>query len=249
MHVFIYIFTVDDLRLIIDSVQQDTSFLCHMYNIAYYTRMDTETGLLGRFKRVVADKSKNVFTVQEILDIFGKDCIVFVMCLITFVTTLPLPPWGAGFEAVPGGILCILLSIQGLIGMDNIYVPSYVRRMEIDITFLQKSKSTMDTIEYIESWLNPHRMLYVFNKATEMFMYLLIIANSLLMIIPIVGTNALPSLSITMLTLAWIMNDGIMFSTVYALSICMLLAYLCIFMWFSKYIYKNRRSLSFGLVR
>jgi hypothetical protein len=202
---------------------------------------------ITKLKSILLDKTETEMTVKELLDYFGDDSIKVLMCLITFITSIPLPPWGGGFETVPGGVLCILLSLQGLVGMTQLYLPKFIRDYRIPLRIVQESSYTKKTFDVLETWLTPNRYAKVFHPITEKMLYLLIIANAILMMIPIIFTNALPSQSITVLTLAWLLSDGVVFSICFLLSILILIAYAFFFFWFSKFLYKTRRTWTFGL--
>lgn len=205
-----------------------------------------QTGFLSKIKELV-EHHRSKFTMRELLAFFGKDSIIVSFFLLTFITSIPLPPWGAGFETIPGGLVCIILAIQGILGLTSVYVPGFIQELEIDISFVQKSETVQSMFGFIDKYMKPNRHQYAFNVFTERLLYLLVIPHALLMILPIVFTNGPPSQCITLLSLAWLLQDGLLFLVFIGLSIFIIIAYIFLFFWFGKFLYKTRRTWTFGL--
>jgi|TARA_B110000093_G_C12947899_1_gene401047 hypothetical protein len=208
--------------------------------------MKTKTGFLEKLEQILTN-SKSKYKIGELLDYFGKDSIIVFLFLITFITSLPLPPWGGGFETIPGGIVSIFLALQGLLGFNTVYMPDTVKELEINIKFVQESKYVNKTFDMINTYIEPNRNKYVFNIFTEKLMYLLVIPNALLMILPMLFTNGLPSLCITLMTIMWLLSDGLLFTISLAVSVFAIIAYIFLLVGFAKWLYNTRRIWSFGL--
>ena len=194
---------------------------------------------------IKGDKKK--YTLQELLDHFESNNIAVFLVLATFITSIPLPPWGGGFETMPGGFLCLLLALEGLFGLKTVYIPSIFRNITIDISFIQNSKITKQSIEWIENHLVPNRHQWALNGLNEKIMYLLVIPNALLMILPIIFTNMLPSQTITLMALAWLVADGLFFLIMLFVSFFIVVMYIVLFTVFAKFLYRTRRHWTFGL--
>ena len=205
-----------------------------------------QMGFLSKMKSLVNHR-RTKFTMKELLEYFGKESIMVSFFLLTFITSIPLPPWGGGLETIPGGLVCIILAIQGILGLPSVYVPRFIQELEIDIGFVQKSETVNAMFGFIEEYMTPNRHTYVFNVFTEKLVYLLIIPHALLMILPIVFTNGPPSQSISLLSLAWLLQDGLLLLTFMGLSVFVVLAYIFLFFWFGKFLYKTRQTWTFGL--
>jgi hypothetical protein len=190
---------------------------------------------------------KTKYTLQELLEHFESNNIAVFLVLATFITSIPLPPWGGGFETMPGGILCLLLALEGLLGLKTVYIPSIFRNITIDISFIQKSKITKQSIEWIENHIVPNRHSWALNRLNEKLMYLLVIPNALLMIIPIIFTNGPPSQTITLMALAWLVADGLFFLIMLFVSFFVVIMYIVLFIVFAKFLYRTRRHWTFGL--
>jgi len=190
---------------------------------------------------------KTTYTIQELLEHFESNNIAVFLVLTTFITSIPLPPWGGGFETMPGGFLCLLLALEGLIGLKTVYIPSIFRNITIDISFIQNSKITKQSIEWVEKHIVPNRHQWALNGLNEKIMYLLVIPNALLMILPIIFTNMLPSQAITLMALAWLVADGLFFLIMLFLSFLNIIMYIVLFIVFAKFLYRTRRHWTFGL--
>lgn len=200
-----------------------------------------------KFKELIYNNQKNKYTVQELLEHFNSDSIPLFLILATFPTSIPLPPLLAGFETVPGGILALILALLGLFGMKTISVPSRIKNKSIDIHSVQNSQLMKDSIHWIESHITPNQYQYVFNAVCEKLMYALIIPLALLMIIPIVFTDVIPSLAILLIALSWLVSDGLFFMVMLFILFFINIMYALVFIIFSKFLYNTRRTWTFGL--
>ena len=194
---------------------------------------------------IKGDKKK--YTLQELLDHFESNSIPVFLVLATFITSIPLPPWGGGFETMPGGFLCLLLALEGLLGLKTVYIPAIFRDISIDISFIQNSKITKQSIEWVENHIVPNRHSWALNILNEKIMYLLVIPNALLMILPIIFTNGPPSQTITLMALAWLVADGLFFFIMLFVSFFIVVMYIVLFTVFAKFLYRTRRHWTFGL--
>jgi len=201
---------------------------------------------LQQLKTLIKGEKKK-YTLQELLDHFKSNSIAVFLVLATFITSIPLPPWGGGFETMPGGFLCLLLALEGLLGLKTVYIPAIFRDISIDISFIQNSKITKQSIEWVENHIVPNRHSWALNILNEKIMYLLVIPNALLMILPIIFTNGPPSQTITLMALAWLVADGLFFFIMLFVSFFIVVMYIVLFTVFAKFLYRTRRHWTFGL--
>jgi len=201
---------------------------------------------LQQLKTLIKGEKKK-YTLQELLDHFESNNIAVLLVLATFITSIPLPPWGGGFETMPGGFLCLLLALEGLFGLKTVYIPAIFREISIDISFIQNSKITKQSIEWVENHIVPNRHSWALNRLNEKIMYLLVIPNALLMILPIIFTNGPPSQTITLMALAWLVADGLFFFIMLFVSFFIVVMYIVLFTVFAKFLYRTRRHWTFGL--
>ena len=205
-----------------------------------------DQGFLVKLETLINEK-KTKYTVGELLDYFGTDSIVAFMFCVTLITSIPLPPWGGGFETIPGGFFCILLSLQGFFGIQKAYAPDFIRKQIIDIELVQKSKYTPQFFQLVYTYVKPNNKKWVMNPVTERIMYISIILCSLLMLVPIIFTNGPPSQCVAMLCLSWLLYDGFLFGLMLLVTFLVLLMYVFLFFYFGKWLYKTRKTWTFGL--
>lgn len=201
---------------------------------------------LTQFKELIYNK-KTKYTIQELLDQFESNNIPLFLVLSTFLTSIPLPPLVGGFETIPGGVLSFILALEGLFGFKTIYIPSSIKNISIDISYIQKLQVTKDSIQWVESHITPNQYQWVFNDVNEKIMYLLMIPLALLMIIPIIFTDLIPSQAIMLMALAWLVSDGLFFMIMLVASFFIIIIYALFFIIFAKFLYRTRRTWSFGL--
>ena len=201
---------------------------------------------LKQFQSLV-NGEKDVYTIKELLELFASSSIAVFLVLVTFITSIPLPPWGGGFETIPGGILSIFLAIQGLIGLESVYIPSFLHSIEINVGFVKESEYIRKVFDWIDENIQEDRYKWALNIFTEKLMYFLVIPNALLMMVPIVFTNGPPSQCITLMALAWLLYDGYYFMIMLGVSAFIFITYVILFIVFAKLLYRTRRTWTFGL--
>jgi hypothetical protein len=203
---------------------------------------------INKLKNLV-ENEKNKYTIDELLEHFGTGSIVVALILVTFITSIPLPPWGGGFETIPGGILSIILALQGFLGFEKLYLPKFLKQFEVDIKMLKDSHYTEKTLNFIDKHIEPNRYAWVFNVITQKLMFALVIPNALLMLVPIVFTNGPPSQCITLMAMTWLLSDGYYYLLMLGISLFVFVTYIILFFVFAKLLYKTRRTWTFGLWR
>jgi hypothetical protein len=201
---------------------------------------------LDKLKELTTSEQSK-YKIGELLDMFESSSIIVCLVLVTIVTSLPLPPWGGGFETIPGGILSLFLAIQGLLGLDQVYLPSFAKQLDIDLGFLKTSDWTKKIIYWLEKYIKKDRAEWALNPIFEKLMYILIIPNALLMIVPIVFTNGPPSQCITAMAITWLLYDGLLFGSTLGVSIFVIVMYTVLFIVFAKLLYRTRKTWTFGL--
>lgn len=197
--------------------------------------------------RDLVNGDRDKYTLQELLDHFGLSSIVVALVLVTFITSIPLPPWGGGFETIPGGIISLILAMQGLIGVDKLYLPGFISSIIIDVSIIKDSKYTQNIFDWLEENIEPDRYEWALNVFTEKLMYILIIPHALLMILPIIFTNGPPSQCITLMALSWLVYDGFYFLIILGVSMCIILVYAIFIAFSAKFLYRTRKTWTFGI--
>lgn len=190
----------------------------------------------------------NEYTVEELLEYFGESTLIIGFVIATIITSLPLPPWGFGFETLPGGFLCIFFAIQGILGFEYAYLPDFIKKQTVNIEILKESKFMESSLNFIDEHLESGRYPWALNQISEISMYVLILANAILMILPIVFTNGLPSQCITGISIAWLLGDGLYFLIMLAICALIFFGYIFLFLVFGKWLYRTRKTWSFGIL-
>ena len=121
---------------------------------------------LDKLKELTTSEQSK-YKIGELLDMFESSSIIVCLVLVTIVTSLPLPPWGGGFETIPGGILSLFLAIQGLLGLDQVYLPSFAKQLDIDLGFLKTSDWTKKIIYWLEKYIKKDTNLKWFTDSME----------------------------------------------------------------------------------
>ena len=76
----------------------------------------------------LVNNEKSDYTIGDLLDHFGTGSIVIALIMATIITSIPLPPWGGGFETIPGGFLCIFWHYKGCLVWKNYICRILLRR-------------------------------------------------------------------------------------------------------------------------
>lgn len=170
------------------------------------------------------------FTVGEIIDTFGKDGFFALFLIISFPTSIPSPSYGLGTSTMIGGFLCIFLSIQMILGFKKPYVPEYIRKINVDVSYLRG-----DTFLKIDKLLrrietnSVSRFGFLFNFISlRLIALFIIIPAGILMLIPLIFTNLIPSMIITLVSLTYLIQDGL-----YLLLSCSISLFLIFFYFFA----------------
>lgn len=184
----------------------------------------------------LVEKGKNVYTVQEIIDYFDKDSIFALLFLITLPTSIPAPPQAFGAETVLGGSLTVLLSIQLIMGFNKPILPKFITSKKINLGQLKDNKyykKADKLLVKLESYFKK-RYTFVFQNIIIKIIAALMVIPGILMIIPVVFTNLFPSISITLISFAFLFKDGLMLIISSFLTVLVVLFYFIFFKFIVK---------------
>ena len=70
--------------------------------------------------------SKNIYTIEELLDYFKEDGIFAILFIINIPSSIPVS-WALGFGSVPSGIATLILAFQLIFGFRKPYLPHYIK--------------------------------------------------------------------------------------------------------------------------
>ena len=196
--------------------------------------MSNET-IRNKFNDLVKN-GKDIYTIQEIIDHFGKDSIFTLLFLITLPTSIPAPPQALGAETVLGGSLTILLSIQLIMGFNKPILPKFITSKQINLGKLKDNKyyKKTDKILLKMEYYFKKRYTFVFQNIIIKLVALLMIIPGFLMVIPLVFTNLFPSMAVTLISFAFLFKDGLMFMIASFFTLIIALIYLVFFKFIVK---------------
>lgn len=160
-------------------------------------------------------KKKDIYTFEDIIQHFKDYGLFTLLFLLSFLSLFPTPLspllFPFGIESIPFGILIIIISIYLLVGVKKIYVPKFIRNRKINVSFLKKP-----TYNKIKHYLKKIRLIFkprltwLFTRFSNNIIGILFIQLATIMIIPIVFTNLLPGICITLISMAVLFNDGLL---------------------------------------
>ena len=191
---------------------------------------------------------KQEYSIKEIVDHFGEDSIFALIFLITFPTSIPMPPTGLGIETVFGGTATLILSLHIIFDKKKISLPDFIMKKKINLAKIRNSRHyerADHAMMKIES-LFKKRYTFIFHNIFLKFIAVVMIFPAILMIIPVVFTNLLPSIAITLISFAFLLKDGLMMIVLLGLTILMSLTYAFFFKliikWGKAFIMRRRKA-------
>lgn len=163
--------------------------------------------------------------IKDILSNVKIDSFFYIILLSTFITSIPSPALGLGSSTIPGGLLCIVLSIQIILGFKQIYLPNFISNFKIKNSFIKKINRYITKVNKIDTPEKKFFNLQILNKISG----LMILCNGILMCIPFVFTNWHPSISSSIISLAHIIKNKKLLLLFYFLTLFMFVGYTLFF--------------------
>lgn len=180
--------------------------------------------------------NKSEYTIKEINNHFKEYGIFTLIFIISFISLIPTPlgpiltPFGLSITSAIFAVFIFLLSIQLLFNKKTPYLPEFINKKKINVRFL-KSKKAKKFSSYIEKIkvIFKSRLTKLLNPLSKKATSIVFIILTLIMMIPIVLTNFVPGLMIALVSLALILNDGLLFLVFLILSVIIIILYYFIF--------------------
>ena len=183
----------------------------------------------SKIKNILLNGNNKYLTIGNIIKSFEKDSFFIILFFSTFITSIPSPSYGFGTSTMLGGIISLLVSIQLLFNFKKLYLPKFILKKKIKLKKIKKKEKIinkiLDTFELLLKKNNESLLTFFFVKISA----LLIIFNSILMILPLILTNWLPSTTITLLSISYLFKDGRFFLFLLFFSLFVSIAYITIF--------------------
>jgi hypothetical protein len=149
-------------------------------------------------------------TLGDLVDFFGKKSFALLFVLLLGVPALPLPTGGAThvFE-----IIAILVALQLIIGREDIWLPSRWQRIELAGGRRERFiASLMRMIRRLERFSRPRLRFLFGHRLSNTVFGVLVVCGSLgaFLAPPFSGLDTLPALSVVILSLAVLLEDGLL---------------------------------------
>ncbi|MBF8247061.1 MAG: exopolysaccharide biosynthesis protein [Rickettsia sp.] len=159
------------------------------------------------FKNMLS-RDKDGFTkLQDLLNEFSDNRLLITLIFFSLPIAIPLP-YPPGFTSL-FAIPLILFSTKLIIGNTEIILPHKIGQYKISNKTLIKIFSKMiPMIRFLESYMKPRIKFTQYKYTKNIFGYLSFI-SSIFILIPLPFTNAIPALSICIIALGFLNQDGL----------------------------------------
>jgi hypothetical protein len=145
-------------------------------------------------------------TVAQLVERVGDRGFGLLLLVLSLPSALPVP--AAGYS-VPFGLLLIVLAVQMLLGKSHPVFPKRLERMTLSQGFAEKLLRGASWIFAKLEWVVRPRMKWVGQRIGLTIMGLLVMAMSILMMIPIPLTNSFPAFVIFLIGVGLTEEDGL----------------------------------------
>lgn len=148
-------------------------------------------------------------TISSLSEMFGSKSFAVIVLLLMIVPALPLPTGGIThvFE-----IIAMLLALEHLFGVDNIWLPNRLKRVKLAPAADSKAvPMILDRIRWLERWSSPRFKLLFHTAVTIRIIWIVIFIFTLTAFLapPFSGLDTLPSLGVVLICLSIIFDDGL----------------------------------------
>ena len=183
-------------------------------------------------------KSKYI-TFNRFLKIIKKydysNFIVLLMFFISIPTSIPTPPIGP--EHMPFGIIQSILIYHFIFDTQKLpWIPDFIKKTKIN-THNKHLKNIFNFLKKISSF-GKKRWEFMFTKTGRFFFGLSCFSMFFLMSLPIPITNFFPSFYTTLLTIVYLIKDGLILFWMIVLSFFIFLGYYKVIKFCFIYLYK-----------
>jgi hypothetical protein len=151
-------------------------------------------------------KDGRAHAIGDIADRFGKSGFGFVILLLALPALIPIPgPFGLVF-----GSCLALVSLQVLSGAEHLWLPSRMRKIEVDGGKLRNGIGhAADWLRWTEKWISPRRGPQWLLTHLRPVAGLPVLFLALIIAIPIPFGNIVPCVALLFFALGLIAEDGL----------------------------------------
>ncbi len=156
--------------------------------------------------RAVIDTAPgDTISVREIIEAFGERAFGFVIILFSLPNCIPAPP---GMNSV-FGIPVLLFAVQLALGFKKPWLPRRImeKRFRV-VTFRKIIDKAEPRLQWVEKCLRP-RHTALFGARGDRLIGIFAIVLALCVIVPLPGTNWVPSIALVILSMAILQEDGL----------------------------------------
>lgn len=151
-------------------------------------------------------KDRQTITLNEVLLSLHEKSFAIMLILLTMVSALPIPAVG---YSTPFGIIISVIGFQLILQKKTLHLPSRFGNKELTtVSLFRHSRWIHRVFSFIERFLRP-RLTFMFAPPFSTLTSLLIFLAGASMIIPLPGTNTVPSLSILLMAIGMLDDDGV----------------------------------------
>jgi len=157
--------------------------------------------------------SSQSLTLQDLLWITAERgfCLLIALLALPFLLPIPLP----GLTG-PAGITISLLAVQLMLGRHRPWLPKRIAQYSLPQEFAQKVLVKAKTIvRVIERLCRPRFLVWATNPYVWRINGFVLLWLTLLMILPVPGTNSLAAIGILSLSVSMLETDGILMCFAY----------------------------------
>lgn len=145
-------------------------------------------------------------TIGELKDTLSGRAYGILLLVLTLPTLIPIPT--PGLSAVLGAPL-VLITFQLLLGMDTPWLPQFIARRNIKRDHLRRvCTRVIPYVEALERLFKP-RLDFLVRRPANHFIAFLCVILSLMIMLPIPFSNALPALAIFLFAMGFLQRDGL----------------------------------------
>lgn len=156
-------------------------------------------------RAVIETAPGDTISVREIIEAFGERAFGFVIILFSLPNCIPAPP---GMNSV-FGIPVLLFAVQLALGFKKPWLPRRILDKRFRVaTFRKIIDAAEPKLRRVENLLRP-RHTALFGPRGDRLIGLFAVILALCVIVPLPGTNWVPSIALVILSMAILQEDGL----------------------------------------
>ena len=156
-------------------------------------------------RAVIETAPGDTISVREIIEAFGERAFGFVIILFSLPNCLPAPP---GMNSV-FGVPVLLFAAQLALGFKKPWLPRRILDKRFRVATFRKIIDTAEPkLRRVENLLRP-RHTALFGPRGDRLIGVFAVILALCVIVPLPGTNWVPSIALVILSMAILQEDGL----------------------------------------